>query len=304
MQPVGAQHVLMAVLLADLRQAAVALSHRRLGAGIQQGLALRVRAGTTLVDRRQRRRVVLRCAGDLRGPFGIGFDGEFLAAPCSGGVEFAVGGGHRSGQPARPHLRSPGRIGGVDRTQQSVRGVLRPGDARRHVEEAFGDLGELLVGRDGVADQRAEPQQRSVRSEDRAGGIDPAVIDRDLVPDLGQEVLRRCLLRPVLQGERADVPRVDDRLGTLVDLGVTGAEEQHAVFPRDVRVVSDQRRFRQVVHGAQLPGQDRQHRVAGLLPEPAVMAQVAQPEGEGGPMVADHCCSSPTSASTPSLLRR
>ena len=263
-----------------------------------------VRAGTPLVDRRQRRCVVLRRAGDLRDPFGVGFDAELLAAPCGGGVEFAVGGGHRGGQPARRHLGSRGGLGGADRAQQPVRGVLRPGDARRHVEEAFGDLGELLVGRDGVADQRPEPQQRPVGSEDRAGGIDPAVIDRDLIPDLGQEVLRGCLLGAVRQGERADVPRVDDRLGTLVDLGVAGAEKQHTVFPGDVGIVGDQRRLRQVVLGAQVPGQDRQHRVAGLLPQSAVRVQVAQPEGEGGPVAADHCCSSPTSASTPSLLRR
>jgi len=143
-----------------------------------------------------------------------------------------------------------------------------------------------------------------VGSEDRAGGIDPAVIDRDLVPDLGQEVLRRCLLRSVRQGERADVSRVDDRLRTLVDLGVAGAEEQHTVFPGDVGIVGDQGGFRQVVLDAQVPGQDRQHGVAGLLPQSAVRVQVAQPEGEGGPMMADHYCSSPTSASTPSLLRR
>ena len=294
----------MAVLLADLGQATVALADRRLGAGIQQGPALRVRAGTTLVDRGQRRCVVLRRAGDLRDPFGVGFDAQLLAAPCGGGVEFAVGGGHRGGQPTRRHLGSRGGLGGADRAQQPVRGVMRPGNARRHVEEAFGDLGEPLVGRDGVADQRPEPQQRPVGSEDRAGGIDPAVIDRDLVPDLGQEVLRGCLLRAVRQGERADVPRADDRFGTLVDLGVAGAEEQHTVFPGDVGIVGDQRGFRQVVLGAQLTGQDRQHRVAGLLPEPALVVQVAQPEGEGGPMPADHCCSSPTSASMPSLLRR
>ena len=117
MQPVGAQHVLMAVLLADLGQATVALADRGLGAGIQQGPALFVRAGTTLVDRRQRRRVVLRCAGDLRGPFGVGFDAEFLAAPCGGGVEFAVGGGHRGSQAARLHLGPRGGLGGADRAQ-------------------------------------------------------------------------------------------------------------------------------------------------------------------------------------------
>ena len=99
-------------------------------------------------------------------------------------------------------------------------------------------------------------------------------------------------------------PAVDDRFGTLVDLGVARAEEQHTVFPRDVGIVGDQRGFRQVMLVAQMPGQNRQHRVTGLLPESAVVIQVAQPEGEGGPMTADHCRSSPTSASMPSLLRR
>ena len=53
--------------------------------------------------------------------------------------------------------------------------------------------------------------RRTMGSEDRAGGIDPAVIDGDLVPDLGQEVLGGDVLRAVRQGERPDVARRDDR---------------------------------------------------------------------------------------------
>ena len=111
------------------------------------------------------------------------------------------------------------------------------------------------------------------------------------------------LLRAVRQGERPDVARRDDRFGTFADLGVARAEEQRTVFSGDVGIVGDQRGFRQVVLVAQMPGQDRQHRVTGLFPESAVVIEVVQPEGEGGPMT-DHRRSSPTSASMPSLLRR
>jgi hypothetical protein len=65
-----------------------------------------------------------------------------------------------------------------------------------------------------------EPQHRTMGSEDRAGGIDPAVIDGDLVPDLGQEVLGGDVLRAVRQGERPDVARRDDRFGTFAISGL------------------------------------------------------------------------------------
>ena len=174
--------------------------------------------------------------------------------------------------------------------------------ACRAVHPPLGLLLEMILGRQHVADQRADPDHRMPHERRLAGQIDPPVIHRERVPDPGGQDVRTG---PHGCGPGQDaapgITRCQDAFGRLREDRMPEGEQGRPVLPRDIGIGGDLQLFLEPVGVAQNRRQDDVGAVSGRFPQAALRCDMPQPERQ---CRIHHPVSSPTRPSRAARLAR
>ena len=272
---------------------------------LEHGLPVAGSCGQPSFDAGDRVRVVGGGAGTFRLVRVADLSGQHLAAGASVRVDqpvclsdssqqAAVGGS--TGGRARcvmPVDSSTGKPLGEGRREEA---------ARRPVHPPLGLLLELILGRQLVADQRADPDHRMPPERRLAGQIDPPVIHRKRVPDPGgQDIGTGPHGCGPGQNAAPGITRGQDAFGRLGEDRVAEGEQGRPVLPPDIGIGGDLQLLLEPVGVAQDRRQDDVGGVSGRFPQAAFRCDVPQPERQGR---IHHPGSSPTRPSRAARLAR
>ena len=151
--------------------------------------------------------------------------------------------------------------------------------ARRPVHPPLGLLLELILGRQLVADQRADPDHRMPHQRRLAGQIDPPVIHRKRVPDAGGQDIgtgpRGC---GPGQNAAPGITRGQDAFGRLRQDRVPEREQGRPVLPADIGIGGDLQLLLEPVGVAQDRRQNDVGGVSSRFPQATFRRDVPQPE--------------------------
>jgi hypothetical protein len=304
-QPVRADDVARLVLLRDLGQAPGLLLPRTAQPLLEHGPAVGGSRGEPPFDPGDGIRVV----GAGPGTFGV------VGVADLSGQRVAAGGRIRVDQPVRlgdggqqtaagkvagrrarcvaPGVRDAGEPSGEVRREQAV---------RRPVHPPFGLLLEVVLGRQFVAHQRADPDDRMPYERRLTRRVDPPVVHRERVPHGGDQHVRTGRRgRGLGQHPAPGIARGQDAFGRLGEDRVPEGEQRRPVLPCDVRIGGDPQLLREPVGLAQDRGQDDVGAVPGRFPQAALGRDMPQPEGQ---CRIRHSGSSPTRPSRAARLAR
>ena len=170
------------------------------------------------------------------------------------------------------------------------------------VHPLLGLLLELILGRQLVDDQRADPDHRVPHERGLAGQVDPPMIHRERVPDRGgQDIGTRPRGCGPGQDAAPGITGGQDAFGRLREDRVPEGEQGRPVLPRDVGIGGDLQLLLEPVGVAQNRRQDDVGAVPGRFPQAAFRCDVPQPERQGR---IHHPGSSPTRPSRAARLAR
>ena len=287
------------VLLPSLADPPGALVPYAVGACVQQLPAIGRCLRAPTLDRRERIAVVGLDAFKLRVARLVDVITEFGSPPLGALLDNPVRKSDRRGQAGerRRTIFRHCRQGGELHTDVGWELALR-----LHIHPALGAFLVVVVAGQRVVDQRPDTQNRANRPGRCARGVDPSVIDGELVARHRLQVLSRGWWRcGHRNGHRGDVTHRQHLVGGATQCGMPGREEGRTVLASDIGIGGDLQHLRQLQHRLQGRWEHHQRRIAAEFGEPAARLDIPQPEVQ--PHIGARHDGSPTKRSTPSLVR-